>query len=188
MPGEARTEMPREVVPLFFIVDTSGSMAGTYIGAVNSAIEETLEELREMNDESNDAEVEVAVLEFSDGAKWITQNGPVKVENYYWNPLNASGLTAMGEAFRMLEEKLHSTSGFLSSATSILVRSASRTAGGWGFPASWCAVRVRRGICGRHSPMIATRRWTSTSRLAATAITTTARSFAWRRCGSPSGS
>ncbi|MCL2080091.1 MAG: VWA domain-containing protein [Oscillospiraceae bacterium] len=112
-----RESIPRKTTMLFFIIDTSGSMAGTRIGAVNSAIEQTLEKLREMNADSADAEIEVALLEFSNGARWLTPNGPTKVENYYWSDLDADGLTAMGEAFRMLEEKLHKSSGFMQRAS-----------------------------------------------------------------------
>jgi len=117
MTNVERESVPRKTVMLFFIIDSSGSMAGSRIGAVNSAIEETLEKLREMNADSADAEIEVAFLEFSNGANWLTPNGPVKAENYYWSGLDADGLTAMGEAFRMLEEKLHKSSGFMQRAS-----------------------------------------------------------------------
>ena len=117
MTNEKRESIPRKTSMLFFIVDASGSMAGTRIGSVNSAIEQTLEKLREMNADSSDAIIEVASLEFSSGARWLTPNGPMKVENYYWSDLNADGLTAMGEAFRMLEEKLHKSSGFMQRAS-----------------------------------------------------------------------
>jgi len=117
MTNVERESVPRKTVMLFFIIDTSGSMSGSRIGAVNSAIEETLEKLREMNADSADAEIEIALLEFSSGAKWLTPNGPVKVENYYWSGVDADGLTAMGEAFRMLEEKLHKSSGFMQRAS-----------------------------------------------------------------------
>jgi len=117
MTSVERESVPRKTVMLFFIIDTSGSMHGNRIGSVNSAIEETLEKLREMNDDSADAEIEVALLEFSSGANWLTPNGPVKVENYYWSGLDADGLTSMGEAFRMLEEKLHKSSGFMQRAS-----------------------------------------------------------------------
>ena len=112
-----RESVPRRTAILFFIIDTSGSMVGTRIGAVNSAIEQTLEKLREMNADNADAEIEVAMLEFSSGARWLTPNGPVKVENYYWNDLDADGLTAMGDAFCKLEEKLHQSSGFMQRAS-----------------------------------------------------------------------
>jgi len=111
---------PRKTMALFFIVDTSGSMAGSRIGAVNSAVEQTLEKLREMNADNLDAEIEVAFLEFSTGAKWLTDKGPMKVDNYYWNDMSASGMTDLGIAFKMLEEKLHKTSGFMQRASGSL--------------------------------------------------------------------
>jgi uncharacterized protein YegL len=113
-----RGVFPRKTMVLFFLIDTSGSMAGTRIGAVNSAMEQTLEKLAELNLSNPDAEIVIAVLEFSSGARWIMSNsGPVKVENYYWNDLNADGLTHMGEAFRLLEEALHKSSGFMQRAS-----------------------------------------------------------------------
>jgi len=108
---------PRKAVVMFFIIDTSGSMAGTRIGAVDSAMEEALKLLKEMNAENADAEIEIAILEFASQAKWLTPNGPVKVENYHWRKLDVEGLTAMDEAFRMLDEKLRKDSGFMKRAT-----------------------------------------------------------------------
>jgi uncharacterized protein YegL len=109
--------VPRKTAVAFFIIGTSGSMAGTRIGAVNSWMEQILAELCEMNADSADAEIEVALLEFSSGARWLTPNGPVKVENYYWSDLDVGGKHNMGEAFRMLEEKLHRKNGFMQRAT-----------------------------------------------------------------------
>lgn len=114
---EKRESVPCKTMVLFFIVDTSGSMSGTRIGAVNSAIEQTLEKLRDMNENNADAEIEVAFLEFSNGAQWLTPTGPMKVGNYYWSDLEADGLTYMGEAFKMLNEKLSKTSGFMKRAS-----------------------------------------------------------------------
>jgi uncharacterized protein YegL len=112
-----RERMPAKTMALFFIIDTSGSMHGTRIGAVNSAIEQTLEKLRDMNADNTDAIIEVAFLEFSSGAKWLFPNGPMKVDNYYWTDLEADGLTYMGEAFKKLGEALSSKSGFLQRAS-----------------------------------------------------------------------
>jgi uncharacterized protein YegL len=109
--------IPRKILPVFFLVDTSGGMHGTKMGAVNSAIEQTLEKLREMNADNADAEIEVAFLVFSNGAKWLTPNGPMKVDNYYWIDLEADGLSMMGEAFRELNEKLNSSNGFMQRAS-----------------------------------------------------------------------
>ncbi len=117
MTSVERESVPRKTTVIFFLIDTSGSMAGTRIGAVNSAMEQTMEKLKEMNNDNADAEIEIALLEFSSGANWLTPQGPVKAENYYWSDLDANGLTAMGEAFRMLEEKLHRSSGFMQRAS-----------------------------------------------------------------------
>lgn len=109
--------IPRRTLPVFFIVDTSGSMQGTRIGAVNSAIDEVLNKLKEINADNADAEIEVAFLTFSNEAEWLTSSGPMKVDTYKWFGLNADGLTNMGDAFKALNEKLNEESGFLSRAS-----------------------------------------------------------------------
>lgn len=54
---------------LFFVVDTSGSMQGTKIGAVNTAIREVLPELKDAG--GSDVDLKVACLTFSSGCKWM---------------------------------------------------------------------------------------------------------------------
>lgn len=114
--------MPRRVMTLFLLVDTSGSMTvNGNIGKVNSAIEEMIPLLQEVSDENADAEIKIAVLEFSNGCRWVTRDatgnpGVESLETFFWNDLEASGLTDMGTAFTELESKL-SRSAFLASAT-----------------------------------------------------------------------
>lgn len=114
--------MPRRVMTLFLLVDSSGSMAiNGNIGRVNSAIEEMIPLLQEVSDENADAEIKIAVLDFSTGCRWVThdatgQPGVESLEGFFWNDLEASGLTDMGAAFAELESKL-SRSAFLNSAT-----------------------------------------------------------------------
>lgn len=110
-------EIPRKTASLFFLVDTSGSMSGKRIGAVNSAIEEVLSKIKEMNETSTDAIIEIAILTFDSNVEWLTPKGPVKPENYYFNHLSVSGMTYMGEAFLELESKLHQSSGFMKRAS-----------------------------------------------------------------------
>jgi len=69
---DEQIEVPRRTMVVFFIVDTSGSMQGAKIGAVNSAIEEVLPEIAKISDENADAEIKIAVLDFSTDAKWLT--------------------------------------------------------------------------------------------------------------------
>ena len=98
-------EVPRRTMVLFFMVDTSYSMAGAKIGTVNSAIEEMVPELREISESNADAQIKVATLTFSTGAQWMT-NAPVEAENFRWNYLDASGVTDLGEACLQLNEKM----------------------------------------------------------------------------------
>jgi uncharacterized protein YegL len=101
---------------LFFMVDTSGSMMGSKIGEVNSAIEDVIPELKDLAESNADAQIKIAVLEFSTGSRWLTPNGPIEVENFIWNDMDASGVTDLGDACQKLNEKL-STKAFMQEAT-----------------------------------------------------------------------
>ena len=111
-----KVEIPRRTMVLFFIVDTSGSMEGSKIGAVNTAIREVIPEIRDVSDENADALIKIAALEFSSGARWITANGPVEAGKFNWNNIDAAGVTDFGAACKALNEKL-STKAFMAEAT-----------------------------------------------------------------------
>ncbi|MBC3795458.1 vWA domain-containing protein [Acetobacterium tundrae] len=95
----------RRTMVLFFLVDTSGSMAGSKIGAVNEAINDIVPELRDISDNNADAQIKIAVLEFNSGAEWLYPN-PIEAENFEWDYLDVGGVTDLGTAFTMLDEKL----------------------------------------------------------------------------------
>lgn len=98
---------PRKVMTLFYLVDTSGSMAGTKIGTVNSAMEECIPLLREVAQANDDAEIKVAILQFSSGCSWVTPtSGPVGLDDIIWNDLKPGGMTEFGEALKELDKKL----------------------------------------------------------------------------------
>jgi uncharacterized protein YegL len=101
---------------LFFMIDTSGSMDGEKIGAVNTAIEEVIPALQEVSAENADAQIKVAAMAFSSGAEWLTRGGPVDVEQFHWNFIDAGGTTDFGAACREMNVKL-STKGFMQEAT-----------------------------------------------------------------------
>ncbi len=108
-------EIPRRTMILFFVVDTSGSMQGSKIGTVNAAIEEIIPELKDISETNADAQIKVATLAFSRGAKWI-QSEPVPVERFRWDYLEAEGVTDLGAACTELNQKL-SKNQFMSDAT-----------------------------------------------------------------------
>ena len=53
--------VPRRTMTLFFVIDTSGSMAGNKIGAVNDAVENVLPMLDEISASNPDAEIKVCM-------------------------------------------------------------------------------------------------------------------------------
>ncbi|MDL2244469.1 VWA domain-containing protein [Parabacteroides sp. OttesenSCG-928-J18] len=107
--------VPRRTMTLFFLIDTSGSMAGNKIGAVNDAIVNVLPMLEHISSSNPDAEIKVAALEFSNGTKWF-YNEPKLVDDFKWIDVKAGGLTSLGEACIELNSKL-SRSGYMKSAS-----------------------------------------------------------------------
>lgn len=106
--------IPRRQMTLFFLIDTSGSMIGSKIGSVNDAIENVLPMIGEISDENPDAEIRVAALEFSTGTHWLYDE-PKEGKEFIWQPVEAEGLTSLGEACEELEKKLHRNGGFMKS-------------------------------------------------------------------------
>ena len=115
-----KVEIPRKMCPVIFLLDTSGSMSGAPIGAVNDAIRNVLPELVSMNESNADNEIKVAVLTFDYDAKWIIGENelmsPEDVQNI-WRDLDANGYTSMEQAFRALNEKLSVSHGFMQRAS-----------------------------------------------------------------------
>ena len=62
----------KRAMVVFFIIDISGSMKGARIGAVNDAIRNLLPELKKREASNTNAEIRVAIMEFSSSANWRT--------------------------------------------------------------------------------------------------------------------
>lgn len=105
-------EVARRTMNLFFLVDTSGSMAGRKIGALNQAVRETLPIIQEISEGNADACIKVAVLEFSDNCKWMYDE-PLEAKDFEWTDLGTNCLTSMGAALIELNDKM-SRSKFMS--------------------------------------------------------------------------
>ena len=108
--------IPRRVMPLIFVVDTSGSMAGEKIASVNTAVRETLNDVGEISKNNADAQIKVAALQFSSGAQWMYPQ-PMESETFKWQDLEASGITSLGAAYAELNEKLSRSHGFMAEPT-----------------------------------------------------------------------
>lgn len=107
--------VPRRTMTLFFLIDTSGSMMGNKIGAVNDAVVNVLPMLDEISQSNPDAEIKVAALEFSNGTNWLYDE-PKLASDFIWQDVQASGLTSLGAACAELNSKL-SRSGFMKAAS-----------------------------------------------------------------------
>jgi uncharacterized protein YegL len=87
------------------VIDISDKMAGAKIEVLNSIMEQSIYVLRDMDEDSADLTLEIAVLEFSNGARWLTPY-PINVKNFCWNDLSAGGACDFGRACEALNEKL----------------------------------------------------------------------------------
>ena len=109
--------VPRRTMTLFFLIDTSGSMEGNKIGAVNDAIPNILPLVDEISDKNPDAVIKVAALEFSNGVKWLYDE-PRLAKEFIWQDVTAGGLTSLGEACKELAKKLsRKDGGYMMSAS-----------------------------------------------------------------------
>ena len=103
---------PRKILPIIYVIDTSGS---TRIAAVNQAMAETMKVLKEVSAKNPTAELKIGVLQFASGASWVTNEDElVFMDDFYWNDLTAGGLTDLGAALNELHNKLSRTSLFKS--------------------------------------------------------------------------
>jgi len=94
--------------PLHFIwiADCSISMrtAGK-IDALNQAIRESIPYMRDVAYENPNAQIYCRAIKFASGAQWHVEK-PVPIESFEWENIEASGVTDMGQAFKLLETVL----------------------------------------------------------------------------------
>lgn len=93
--------------PLHFIwiCDVSDSMRmNGKIDAMNTAIEQAIVELRKFNKNAA-IKIYMKTIKFSTGAEWLDRD-IIPVENYQWTPLQADGVTDLGEALSKVADLL----------------------------------------------------------------------------------
>jgi uncharacterized protein YegL len=89
-------------LPIIVLADTSGSMAGEKIAALNEALRQMVESFREIDD--GRVTPWVAIVTFDDSAR--VSVAPCPAHAVALPPLRADGRTAMGGAFRIVREML----------------------------------------------------------------------------------
>lgn len=97
-------KVPRKVLPIIFIVETSSEMQGAMIGAVNIFLSETLPMFLDFEQENN-VDVKINVLSYSTGAKWM-YGEMINASDFEYRDLIANGNVEMGAAFEALDEAL----------------------------------------------------------------------------------
>lgn len=80
---------------LYLLLDTSGSMDGAKISALNDSMENIIVDLQEKAKQGND--ILLSVLSFSKHIHWMYDK-PINISDFTWNPLTASGMTSLGKA------------------------------------------------------------------------------------------
>ena len=98
-------EISSRPLRFFWVLDVSGSMAGEKIGKLNFAIREALPAMKDAADDNPEASVEIKVLTFASGCKWLTPS-PVRLEDFSWTDVAANGVTDLGAALNALADDL----------------------------------------------------------------------------------
>ena len=103
----------KKILPVIYVVDTSGSMTGSRIAAVNEALYEYKDILLTKANENPDTEINVGVLKFASKPEWVTGGGLVDINEFYPEKLTAVREPGnLGSALVELGSKL-SRNGFL---------------------------------------------------------------------------
>lgn len=90
-------------LPVYLLLDCSGSMAGAPIEAVRRGVELFAQEVQ--SDPFAQETVHVAVITFDSDARMVT-HGLVPIEQFHAPQLSASGSTSLSKALRVLQESL----------------------------------------------------------------------------------
>lgn len=89
----------------FILLDTSGSMEGAKIGALNDAMSNILVTLQ--GSAFDGSPVDLAVMTFGKTAQWM-YDSPKSVMDFGWKELKANGMTPLGSACLELDAALKS--------------------------------------------------------------------------------
>lgn len=88
-------------MPVFLLLDVSGSMDGDKIDNLNLAVEEMLRTFSK-----EEADIKVSIITFGDSVKLIMEAVSAKEASQQWRNQEASGMTPMGMALRMVKDMI----------------------------------------------------------------------------------
>lgn len=101
-------QLTRRPLHFIYLCDCSGSMqANGKMQALNQAIRQSLPGMVSVASQNPEARILVRVVSFADQARWhIAEPTPVEQIQHNWVDLQARGLTAMGEALKLVAAAL----------------------------------------------------------------------------------
>jgi uncharacterized protein YegL len=103
MPGGGISRRPLD---FFVLADSSGSMKGEKIQALNFAIADMLPHLANWERDQEQAAMRIRAVAFGDEAVWHVAE-PTPVAQLRWPPLQAAGRTRMGRALEVVAEAMN---------------------------------------------------------------------------------
>ena len=90
-------------LPVILLLDTSGSMSGSKINALNDACSRMIKKLKE--EATKEVKVTLTIITFgSNGVKLVTNPPHQDISKYEWQNLSSSSNTPMGTALRMTKD------------------------------------------------------------------------------------
>lgn len=89
--------------PIYWLLDVSGSLKGTGIQSLNYTMATVKTALLEIAKDNPAADFYLRTMKISDNAEWV-DNKLVKLENYEYRDLTASGFSVLGSAFLLLKK------------------------------------------------------------------------------------
>ena len=96
-------ERQMNLLPVFLLIDTSGSMSGTKIEQVKAAIEEIKLQLSLLNEELENTILNISILSFASECRWLAKfKKPCEINS----DLSVGGITSMGAALSELNQAL----------------------------------------------------------------------------------
>lgn len=105
IPESEQEHTSRRTLHVIFAIDTSGSMAGDRVRALNDAMRAALPAMKAAAAGNPNVDVAVRVLRFSDAVDWLAGEA-TPLDDFAWNDVNAGGETNMGAAFSALAEAM----------------------------------------------------------------------------------
>ena len=118
MINQETNKLARAILPVIFVIDTSGDMYGQPISIVNNCIENVIKSIGDFATSNCDISPRIGVLQVHSGVRWQQPNGLVDAVKYVFEPLYAGGLRDMGAAMAELDDTL-SWEAFLSPASDL---------------------------------------------------------------------